>query len=91
LCDSLRTEQERGENSRRLSQLASANLHRIRAATVCDDRDVEDVLAVAIALVAKHPAVTHIELAGSRSRGTHDELSDWDFAVQTSDFGSFGE
>ena len=27
-----------------------------------------------------------VELAGSRSRGTHDELSDWDFAVTTSDF-----
>ena len=33
-----------------------------------------------------HPAVSHVELAGSRSRGTHDELSDWDFAVTTSDF-----
>ena len=27
-----------------------------------------------------------MELAGSRSRGTHEELSDWDFAVTTSDF-----
>jgi hypothetical protein len=47
---------------------------------------VEDLVGVAIALVAKHPAVTGVELAGSRSRGTHDELSDWDFAVHTSDF-----
>jgi hypothetical protein len=27
-----------------------------------------------------------VELAGSRSRGTHEELSDWDFAVTTFDF-----
>ena len=39
-----------------------------------------------MALVAAHPAVEGIELAGSRSRGTHEELSDWDFAVTTSDF-----
>lgn len=29
-----------------------------------------------------------VELAGSRARGTHEELSDWDFAVETSDFDS---
>jgi hypothetical protein len=27
-----------------------------------------------------------VELAGSRSRGTEEELSDWDFAVTTTDF-----
>jgi hypothetical protein len=27
-----------------------------------------------------------VELAGSRSRGTHEKLSDWDFAVTTLDF-----
>jgi hypothetical protein len=32
--------------------------------------------------------VTGVELAGSRSRGTHEDLSDWDFAVETSDFAS---
>lgn len=37
-------------------------------------------------LVSHHPAVGRVELAGSRSRGTHAELSDWDFAVTTSDF-----
>jgi hypothetical protein len=47
---------------------------------------VEDLVTVAIGLVAKHPAVTHVEFAGSRSRGTHEELSDWDFAVETSNF-----
>jgi Nucleotidyltransferase domain len=43
---------------------------------------------LAISAVARHPAVTSVELAGSRSRGTHQELSDWDFAVETSDFAS---
>jgi hypothetical protein len=37
-------------------------------------------------LVAAHPAVNGVEFAGSRSRGTNDELSDWDFAVETPDF-----
>jgi predicted nucleotidyltransferase len=48
---------------------------------------VEDLVTLASRLVAAHPAVTGVEFDGSRSRGTHDELSDWDFAVETSDFG----
>lgn len=47
---------------------------------------MEDLASVAIALVAKHPAVLNVQLAGSRGRGTHEELSDWDFAVKTSDY-----
>jgi hypothetical protein len=47
---------------------------------------VKDIVGIAIGLVVNHPAVQGVELAGSRSRGTHEELSDWDFAVQTSDF-----
>jgi hypothetical protein len=47
---------------------------------------VADIVRTAIALVAAHPAVTRAGLAGSRSRGTHDELSDWDFAIETPDF-----
>jgi predicted nucleotidyltransferase len=47
---------------------------------------VEDLMGLARALVAAHPVVDGVELAGSRSRGTHEELSDWDFAVTTSDF-----
>ena len=47
---------------------------------------VDDLVAVAIRLVSAHPAVTGAEFAGSRSRGEHHELSDWDVAVQTSDF-----
>jgi hypothetical protein len=47
---------------------------------------VQDLVGVAIALVAAHPAVNGVELAGSRARGTHETLSDWDFAVDTSDF-----
>ena len=34
----------------------------------------------------RHPAVKSVKFAGSRSRGTHEQLSDWDFAVETSDF-----
>lgn len=52
----------------------------------CDDGRVADLASTAIRLVSDHPAVRHVELAGSRSRGTHEELSDWDFAVTTSDF-----
>lgn len=47
---------------------------------------MKELAAVAIGLVAEHAAVEGVDLAGSRSRGTHDELSDWDFAVQTRDF-----
>ena len=43
-------------------------------------------MGLAMASVAAHPAVDGIELAGSRSRGTHEVLSDWDFAVTTADF-----
>jgi hypothetical protein len=55
---------------------------------VCDHRAVEDLVTTASRLVAAHPAVTGVEFAGSRSRGTHQELSDWDLAVETSDFGA---
>src|SRR5215216_4412454 len=47
---------------------------------------MKDLVRLAMTLVAEHPAVEDIRLAGSRSRGTHEELSDWDFAVTTSDF-----
>jgi hypothetical protein len=47
---------------------------------------VDDWAAVATGLLADHPAVKSVEFAGSRSRGTHEQLSDWDFAVETSDF-----
>jgi len=48
--------------------------------------DENDWVATATGLLRNHPAVTSIEFAGSRSLGTHAELSDWDFAVETSDF-----
>jgi hypothetical protein len=54
--------------------------------TSCDHLAVKDLVEIAIGLVMNHPAVQGVEFAGSRSRGTHEELSDWDFAVQTSDF-----
>ena len=47
---------------------------------------MRDLVDTAIEVVAEHPAVRSVELAGSRSRGTHEELSDWDFAVDTPDF-----
>lgn len=47
---------------------------------------MEDWVATATALLRDHPAVTSIQFAGSRSRGMHAQLSDWDFAVETSDF-----
>jgi hypothetical protein len=52
----------------------------------CDDGTVDRWVAVATGLLAGHPAVKSVEFAGSRSRGTHEQLSDWDFAVETSDF-----
>jgi predicted nucleotidyltransferase len=52
----------------------------------CDDGAVDDLVTVAIGLVSGHLAVTSVKFAGSRSRGTHEQLSDWDFAVETSDF-----
>ncbi|GAA1502227.1 hypothetical protein GCM10009740_38620 [Terrabacter terrae] len=44
------------------------------------------MITTAPALLRDHPAVISVEFAGSRSRGTHAGLSDWDFAVETSDF-----
>jgi hypothetical protein len=52
----------------------------------CDHGVVDDVVAVAIDVISDHPAVRSVTFAGSRSRGTHEELSDWDFAVETSNF-----
>jgi hypothetical protein len=49
---------------------------------------VKDWVEIATGLLNGHPAVDRVEFAGSRSRGTHEELSDWDFAVETSDFES---
>lgn len=51
-----------------------------------DHGGVKDWVTTATELISGHPAVTSVEFAGSRSRGTHAELSDWDFAVETSDF-----
>jgi hypothetical protein len=51
-----------------------------------DHRPEKDLVGTAIAVVAQHEAVQAVTLAGSRARGTHEELSDWDFAVTTSDF-----
>ena len=47
-----------------------------------------DLIRVARELIAAHPAVSQVDFAGSRSRGTHEDESDWDFAVTTTDFPS---
>jgi hypothetical protein len=47
---------------------------------------MSDWVDAATSVLAGYPAVKSVEFAGSRSRGTHEELSDWDFAVETSDF-----
>jgi hypothetical protein len=39
-------------------------------------------------VLARHPAINSIVLAGSRSRGEPTDLSDWDFTIETSDFPS---
>src|SRR6266704_1859643 len=49
---------------------------------------METLVDLAISAVEPHPSVIEVELAGSRSRGAHKELSDWDFAIRTSDFDS---
>jgi predicted nucleotidyltransferase len=41
--------------------------------------------------IGRHPAVDAVELTGSRMRGEATELSDWDFAVATSDFAAVAE
>jgi hypothetical protein len=41
-----------------------------------------------IALFARHPGVRSIELAGSRATGQARPDSDWDFLVETRDFGA---
>lgn len=43
------------------------------------------------ALLGEHPLVDSVRLAGSRSTGTAHDLSDWDFAVETSDLSSLKE
>ncbi len=39
-----------------------------------------------IALLRPHPAVVSVGLTGSRATGAASDLSDWDFAVEASDF-----
>jgi hypothetical protein len=51
-----------------------------------DNCSMDDPRERAIAVVAGHPAVRSVELAGSRLRGTHEQESDWDFAIATDDF-----
>jgi hypothetical protein len=41
--------------------------------------------------VGRHPAVSSVTLIGSRARGEANELSDWDFQVETQDFPAVAE
>ena len=42
-------------------------------------------------LLLRDPAVTSVQLAGSRERGDENALSDWDFVVETDDAGHLRE
>lgn len=44
-----------------------------------------DLEAAVRDIVGRHPAVERVELTGSRARGTHTELSDWDFRIEGHD------
>jgi hypothetical protein len=46
-------------------------------------RDVEETVSAAL---SAHPAVARVEFCGSRSRDEHNELSDWDFCIETRNF-----
>jgi hypothetical protein len=52
---------------------------------VTDARPV-DVARAVPAVLRSHPSVHRVELVGSRADGRAHDLSDWDFAVETSDF-----
>jgi hypothetical protein len=47
--------------------------------------EVDDVAERVEAVLAPHPAVERVELAGSRGRGDATALSDWDFQIHTTD------
>lgn len=44
-----------------------------------------------VALVEPHPAIRNIGLVGSRSDGSANAFSDWDFRVEVNDFATAGE
>jgi hypothetical protein len=50
-----------------------------------------DLARAVPALLGGHPLIDSVRLAGSRSTCTAHELSDWDFAVETSDLSSLKE
>jgi hypothetical protein len=50
-----------------------------------------DPVALARAAVERHPAVSSVELVGSRARGDPTELSDWDFLIETEDVDAVAE
>src|SRR4029453_12753442 len=42
-------------------------------------------------ILLRHPAVRRVELAGSRAEGRATAWSDWDFRVETTDFGAVSD
>jgi hypothetical protein len=49
-----------------------------------------DLVTAVTDAVRSHPAISGVRLTGSRAQGTDVPLSDWDFAVDTADFGAAG-
>ena len=47
-----------------------------------------DVAASVRAVLMAHPHIKDVELVGSRAADTPVPLSDWDFTVETDDFGA---
>jgi hypothetical protein len=48
---------------------------------------MDDVAASVKAVLLSHPDIRTVELVGSRATGSPTPLSDWDFEVETEDFG----
>jgi hypothetical protein len=48
----------------------------------------EDLARAVPALLGSHPSIRRVALVGSRAHGRAHDLSDWDFAVETTDFES---
>jgi predicted nucleotidyltransferase len=47
-----------------------------------------DVERAVVAALGRHPSVRDVRVIGSRAEGGAHELSDWDFAIETDDFGA---
>lgn len=50
-------------------------------------RALDDIAAFVKTVLLPHPSIRSVELVGSRATGSPTPLSDWDFEVETDDFG----